>query len=173
MECNRRHELSNSHFAEEERGAWMHVTRSWFAELVNGKAAFSSSSYIILRMRITQGLTCHEVWFLKNLLSLSNESSLLSISVVRGQGLCKLHFPDSFACCFSVRFRHWEALERGWRVESRRKRFLPLRYACPCFSSWPHVCVPLGCQQPLGGYSTGNQGPSRPLILHQMGLKIP
>lgn len=43
----------------------MHETRPWSAELVNGKAAFSSASDIISRMRITQALTCHEGWVLK------------------------------------------------------------------------------------------------------------
>ena len=73
----------------------MHEACSWFAELVNGKAAFSSSSDIILRMRITQGLTCHEGWFSKNLLSLSNESSLLSMICGAGPGTLQIDFPHT------------------------------------------------------------------------------
>lgn len=73
----------------------MHETRPWPAELVNGKAAFSSASDIISRRRITQALTCHKGWvFKKNLLSLNNESSLLSMICGAGPGTLQIVSPS-------------------------------------------------------------------------------
>lgn len=95
-------------------------------------------------MHIIQGLVCHEGCFL-NICYLSATNLASSTwSVVLGPGLCKLHFLDSFASCFSVRFCRWEALERGWRGGRRRKWISSLfPYAGPCFCSWLHFQCPL------------------------------
>lgn len=66
--------------------------------------------------------------------------SFCSCSLMPGLGLCKLHFPSSFASWQSIKFCKSEAQEGDWKVEGEEKWLLSdfLLFLCwPSFFSHP------------------------------------